>query len=89
MIRPYCCPVCAGKATVPIGFYGESILAGTTAPEPCRSCNGSGVVWGDDGQTVFTVPLVPQPIKVDPLYTPTVVSLPLVPFVGQVPGVRQ
>jgi len=55
--RPYCCPVCQGRCTMPAGFYegsyGETVTAhrdGTSAIEAlarevCRSCNGTGVVW--------------------------------------------
>ena len=43
------CPVCEGKGMVPAGFYGaigaEHWTVGTLTPEPCRSCNQTGVVW--------------------------------------------
>ena len=47
--QPYVCPVCHGKGIVPNGFYnstGNVWVVSTTAPEKCRSCNGTGVVWG-------------------------------------------
>ena len=46
---PYCCPVCGGKGVVPTGFY-EGWSGGSSSdffmPETCRSCNGTGVIWG-------------------------------------------
>lgn len=43
---PHRCPVCDGRRTVPAGFYGrEQVLSGTT-PEACRSCDGTGILWG-------------------------------------------
>ena len=50
--KPVCCPVCYGKGTVHPGFYDhhrEAWAWGGTAiptPENCRSCGGSGIVWG-------------------------------------------
>ena len=45
--RPHTCPVCQGRGFVALGFYqhlpGVGIVGGT---EPCRTCNGSGVIWG-------------------------------------------
>lgn len=44
--RPYRCPVCGGRGIVPNGFY--MIYADTTyssTAEPCRTCNGRGVIW--------------------------------------------
>ena len=42
--RPYVCPVCLGHGTVNRGFYeGYSTSTGYL---PCRSCDGSGIVWG-------------------------------------------
>ena len=48
--KPYKCPVCSGKGFVPNGFYsctGNSIISASTAPEQCKSCKGTGVVWSD------------------------------------------
>jgi hypothetical protein len=39
--KPYCCPVCQGKATVPGGFYSSFQLG----LEVCRSCKGTGIIW--------------------------------------------
>ena len=48
--QPFICPVCLGTMKVPQGFYGlrDSFGGWTTnnmTPEPCRSCNNTGVVW--------------------------------------------
>ena len=46
---PHRCPVCYGKGLVPNGFYNTVIKYDSTmstAPETCRSCNGTGIVWG-------------------------------------------
>jgi rubrerythrin len=46
---PYRCPVCWGNGIVPNGFYlstsGQNLVS-DAAPEKCRSCNGTGIVWG-------------------------------------------
>ena len=42
--QPYRCPICEGRGLVRTDFY----LVGTrasTAPEKCRSCAGTGVLW--------------------------------------------
>ena len=48
--QPFACPVCHGKGKVPAGFYWaigvDSWTVSDTTPEPCRSCNGIGMVWG-------------------------------------------
>lgn len=41
--RPWRCPVCVGRGFVLGCFYGDSTAGNTT---PCRSCMGSGVIWG-------------------------------------------
>ena len=43
-MRPHRCPVCEGRGTVDSGFYYGGV-ADHTAPDTCRSCNGSGVLW--------------------------------------------
>ena len=43
-MTPHACPVCAGRGVVPPGFYTFG-LASSTAPETCRACQGSGVLW--------------------------------------------
>ena len=48
--KPYRCPVCSGKGLVPNSFYsciGNTIISTSTAPEQCKSCKGTGVVWSD------------------------------------------
>lgn len=48
------CPVCNGVGMVPAGFYSMGDATTGTAPEPCRSCNGTGylVVPEDDKPVV-------------------------------------
>ncbi len=44
--QPYCCPVCQGRGLVSLGWYlGGSGLTNGVITEPCRSCDGSGVIW--------------------------------------------
>lgn len=47
---PFCCPVCEGKGKVAAGFYSaigvSSWAVSDITPEACRSCNGTGMVWG-------------------------------------------
>jgi len=45
--QPYACPVCQGRGTVRCGFYthGEYFASSNTAPEVCKSCKGSGIIW--------------------------------------------
>ena len=45
---PYTCPICGGKGKVQNGFYSVMGYGSTTnaSPENCRSCNGTGIVWG-------------------------------------------
>jgi len=46
---PYKCPICLGKGIVDGGFYNNTIgNCGISAEvtEPCRSCDGTGIVWG-------------------------------------------
>jgi hypothetical protein len=47
-MQPYPCPVCGGKGTVLAGFYDYYISNPTnTSPERCRTCDGTGIVWGE------------------------------------------
>ena len=48
-IKPYTCPVCEGRGTVPWGFYNSWSTMGVH-PETCRSCGGTGIVWGDQDE---------------------------------------
>ena len=46
---PYCCPVCYGRGHVAAGFYastGQSWTSSNVMPETCKSCSGTGIVWG-------------------------------------------
>lgn len=46
---PHRCPVCSGNGIVPDGFYTQTTGQWNTAStetEPCRSCDGKGIVWG-------------------------------------------
>ena len=45
MARPYACPVCNGRGSVPVGFYTPGTVTSSLTPEICRSCNGTGVLW--------------------------------------------
>lgn len=47
MKMPFKCPICDGVGQVPGGYYtrvGVNTWSSTTVSEPCRSCNGSGIV---------------------------------------------
>jgi hypothetical protein len=51
--RPFRCPVCNGVGTVSAGYYSRagdvlSWTVGSTAPEECRSCKGTGIVWAPE-----------------------------------------
>jgi DnaJ-class molecular chaperone len=48
-MRPYTCPVCAGRGTVPGGFYGAISAGDLLMWEECRSCSGKGLVWTPAG----------------------------------------
>lgn len=47
---PHTCPVCKGRGKVPQGFYtaigANDWAVSSTEPEQCRSCRGSGFLWG-------------------------------------------
>lgn len=46
---PHRCPVCYGKGIVPNSFYncaGDGWSSTITVPETCRTCGGTGIVWG-------------------------------------------
>lgn len=45
---PFKCPICNGNGLVPNGFYSQVTgcwNSTSTAPETCKSCNGTGIVW--------------------------------------------
>lgn len=56
MTIPVKCPICEGKGKVPAGFYPDEspTVAGWVT---CRTCKGSGVLWGFQGDP-------PQPYKI-------------------------
>jgi len=48
-MNPFVCPVCGGNGLVNQGFYTQTSGqwgTATTAPEKCRTCGGTGIVWG-------------------------------------------
>jgi len=48
-MNPYVCPVCGGNGLVNQGFYNQTSgqwSTSTTLPETCRTCGGTGIVWG-------------------------------------------
>lgn len=48
-VIPFVCPVCGGNGLVANGFYNQTGGQWSTTsatPEVCRSCNGTGIVWG-------------------------------------------
>ena len=44
--QPFRCPVCEGCGTVPADFYARVGVGSSINREQCRSCSGSGVIWG-------------------------------------------
>ena len=47
--QPHRCPVCGGNGLVPNGYYDQTSgqwSTTATTPKTCRSCEGTGVVWG-------------------------------------------
>jgi hypothetical protein len=52
---PHRCPVCNGTGLVPNGFYRaigvDSWSTADTTPETCRSCNETGIVYGEETDT--------------------------------------
>jgi len=52
---PYRCPVCSGTGVVPYGFYNQTSGTWTgsgTGTEPCRSCAGTGIIYGEETNDV-------------------------------------
>ena len=48
-LASHLCPVCNGNGLVPNGFYMQTSSHWSTSsitPETCRSCGGTGIVWG-------------------------------------------
>ena len=54
MKTPHKCPVCDGRGLVPDWFYltqpGGTPTSSGVGDVTCRSCNGSGIVWGGPDQ---------------------------------------
>jgi DnaJ-class molecular chaperone len=46
-MAPYRCPICDGRGIVPGGFYNSTNVCSVSyrSTEPCRACNGTGVLW--------------------------------------------
>jgi len=44
--QPYTCPVCRGTRLVEDDFYNSGMSTTEVVRSTCRSCNGTGVVWG-------------------------------------------
>lgn len=47
---PYKCPICDGVCQVPGGYYnrvGTNDFSSTTVAEPCRQCNGTGIIFSE------------------------------------------
>ena len=45
---PHRCPICGGTGQVQAGFYnqfGGQWSTTSIAPETCRTCHGTGIVW--------------------------------------------
>ena len=60
-MTPHKCPVCNGTALVSYPPYvaGDCpYFTATSAPWPCRSCNGTGVIWEPEG--IATIRLVKE-----------------------------
>lgn len=48
-LSPHRCPVCNGNGLVDNGFYTQTSGTWSTSNvshETCRSCGGTGIVWG-------------------------------------------
>jgi hypothetical protein len=69
MSKPFKCPVCNGCGHVPTGFYSNATGGGTsntTAPDTCRTCHGSGVIWEPEAVSVPFMQEVKDPGTVAP-----------------------
>ena len=46
---PFRCPICNGIGLVDEGFYTQNMdgiwTTSRCGKEPCKSCNGTGIVW--------------------------------------------
>lgn len=48
MRTPFKCPVCGGRGIVDSDFYDFNEMKHISPATNCRSCCGSGIVWGED-----------------------------------------
>ena len=39
------CPVCGGRGWMEAGFFTGMTMATSLAPETCRPCSGTGLIW--------------------------------------------
>lgn len=67
---PYKCPVYNGTGLVPSGFYNIPIqgvvsMSTTNCTETCRSCRGSGIIYGTSD--VPRCPVIPEFPRPDPV----------------------
>ena len=74
-MRPYVCPVCEGRGTVPEGFY-DGPFQEREGQEKCKSCDGTGVI--------MTEPPVVYPPAICPC--PSETRSPWPPFYGPMCG---
>ncbi len=44
--KPHVCPICDGRGYLPSNFYNKSSALYNSAGAKCRTCNGTGIVWG-------------------------------------------
>ncbi len=56
-MKPYRCPVCDGKGTMPAGFYGRG--GAWPADDECKACGGDGIVWGKESTPYIPTPFYP------------------------------
>lgn len=61
-MTPHKCPVCVGRGEVPVGFYGDPLASTSLSDDTtCRSCKGSGVLWGFGSSPAVDRPYWPNP----------------------------
>lgn len=70
-MKPYKCPICSGTGKVPHLFYSTNTSSSNGEPIMCKTCSGTGIVWGRD----FEYPNYPT----YPIY-PTYPTYPTYPY---------
>jgi hypothetical protein len=46
-LKPFKCPICAGKGKLPPGFYSwNNTTSSSCCEETCKPCKGTGIIWG-------------------------------------------